>query len=78
MVMILLEAIILHLNFEANFPNFFPEKSNAEIGLFLDAGNVWGVDYSDAIDDSNKLRSTVGNTTSYHQLGHYHLFFLKI
>ena len=32
---------------EANFPNFFPEKSNAEIGLFLDAGNVWGVDYSD-------------------------------
>ena len=26
------------LNLEANFPNFFPEKSNAEIGLFFDAG----------------------------------------
>ncbi len=53
------------LNLEANFPNFFPEKSNAEVGLFLDAGNVWGVDYSDEIDDSNKLRSTVGLNTSW-------------
>ncbi len=53
------------LNLEANFPNFFPEKSNAEIGLFLDAGNVWGVDYSDSIDDSNELRSTLGINTSW-------------
>ena len=53
------------VNLEANFPNFFPEKSNAEIGLFLDAGNVWGVDYSDTIDDSNKLRSTIGVNTSW-------------
>ena len=53
------------LNLEANFPNFFPEKSNAEIGLFLDAGNVWGVDYSDTIEESNKLRSTFGVNTSW-------------
>ena len=53
------------LNLEANFPNFFPEKSNAEIGLFLDAGNVWGVDYSDTIEDSNKIRSTLGLNTSW-------------
>ena len=53
------------LNLEANFPNFFPEKSNADIGLFLDAGNVWGVDYNDTIDDSNKVRSSVGINTSW-------------
>ena len=53
------------VNLEANLPNFFPEKSNAEIGLFLDAGNVWGVDYSDALDDSNELRSTIGINTSW-------------
>ncbi len=53
------------LNLEANFPNFFPEKSNAEIGLFLDAGNVWGVDFSDTIDDSNEIRSTLGINTSW-------------
>ena len=28
--------------------------------VFLDMANVWGVDYSSAIDDSNKLRSAVG------------------
>ena len=53
------------LNLEANFPNFFPEKSNAEVGLFLDAANIWGVDYSDTIDDSNKIRSTLGLNTSW-------------
>ncbi len=53
------------LNVEANFPNFFPEKSNADIGLFFDAGNVWGVDYSDTLDDSNKIRSTVGTNLSW-------------
>ncbi len=53
------------LNLEANFPNFFPEKSNAELGLFFDAGNVWGVDYSDALDDSNEIRSTLGFNLSW-------------
>ena len=28
--------------------------------MFLDAANVWGVDYSDTIDDSNKIRSSFG------------------
>ena len=53
------------INLEANFPNFFPEISNADIGLFLDAGNVWGVDYSDEIDESNEIRSTIGLNTSW-------------
>ena len=28
-------------------------------------GNVWHVDYSDEIDDSNKIRSSVGINTSW-------------
>ena len=28
--------------------------------MFLDAGNVWEVDYSDTLDNSNKIRSAVG------------------
>ena len=28
--------------------------------MFLDAGNVWGVDYSSSIDDSNKIRTATG------------------
>ena len=33
--------------------------------LFLDFGNVWGVDYDDTIDDSNKLRSSTGAAASW-------------
>ena len=48
------------LNLEANLPNLLPENTNADIGTFLDFGNVWGVDYDDTIDDSNKIRSSTG------------------
>ena len=36
-----------------------------KIGLFFDAGNLWGVDYSDTIDDSNEIRSTLGFNLSW-------------
>ena len=48
------------LNFEANLPNILPENTNTDVGAFLDFGSVWGVDYDDSIDDSNKLRSSAG------------------
>jgi outer membrane protein insertion porin family len=48
------------LNLETNLPNFLPENSNADLSLFLDFANVWGVDYSDEVDDSSKLRSSTG------------------
>ncbi len=48
------------LNFEANLPNLLPESSNTDFGVFLDFGNVWGVDYDSTIDDSNKIRSSTG------------------
>ena len=28
--------------------------------MFLDAANVWGVDYSETIDESDKIRSSFG------------------
>ena len=43
----------------STIPNFLPEKWNANSIVFLDAGNVWGVDYNDTLD-SNKLRSSTG------------------
>jgi len=48
------------INFEANLPNLLPENSNMDFGLFLDFGNVWGVDYDSSIDDSNEIRSSTG------------------
>ena len=37
------------LNFETNLPNLLPENTNADVSLFLDFGNVWGVDYDDTL-----------------------------
>ncbi len=48
------------VNFEANLPNFFPEDTNTDVILFLDFGNVWGVDYDSSIDSSDKIRSSTG------------------
>ena len=48
------------LNFEANLPNLLPENSNSDAYIFLDFGNIWGVDYSDDINESNKIRSSTG------------------
>ena len=53
------------INLEANLPNFLPESTNTDVGLFLDFGNVWGVDYDDSIDDSNKIRSSTGVAASW-------------
>ena len=53
------------LNFEANLPRLLPESSNTDFGLFLDFGNVWGVDYDSTIDKSNKIRSSVGGIVNW-------------
>ena len=31
-----------------------------DINVFFDTANVWSVDYNSAIDDTNKIRSSVG------------------
>ena len=53
------------LNFEAALPNLLPENTNTDVNLFLDFGNVWGVDYDASIDESNKVRSSTGVAASW-------------
>jgi len=48
------------LGFNAALPKLLPNLTNADVGLFLDTGNVWGIDYDTNIDESNKLRSAFG------------------
>jgi len=45
---------------KSTFPNPIPENLRANSYLFYDAGNVWGVDYSNIISGSSKIRSTTG------------------
>ena len=53
------------LNFEAQLPKFLPESTRTDVALFLDFGNVWGVDYDANIDDSNKIRSSTGAAANW-------------
>ena len=48
------------LGFEAQLPNLLPEATKTDVSAFLDTGNVWSVDYSDTLDDTNKIRSSIG------------------
>tara|TARA_B100002049_G_C15861252_1_gene283477 strand:- start:39 stop:611 length:573 start_codon:yes stop_codon:yes gene_type:complete len=51
---------IYGLSAEAQLPNLLPESYKTDFGVYLDTANVWGVDYSDSVNDSNKLRSSIG------------------
>ena len=52
-------------NFEVSLPNLLPESTKTDVGLFLDFGNIWEVDYDANISDSNKIRSSVGVSTQW-------------
>ncbi len=40
-------------------PTLFPELESIDFNIFLDAGNVWGVDYDSSLDNST-IRSSTG------------------
>ena len=48
------------LNASTTVPYLLQNVQNVDLKLFFDAGNVWGVDYSNSIGDSNKIRSSTG------------------
>ena len=48
------------LNLATTLPGLLSELEDVDFSLFLDAGNVWGVDYSDTISSSSKIRSSTG------------------
>ena len=49
------------VNFSTTLPNFLPELQSLSFTTFIDAANLWGVDYDDAANKSNNtIRSSVG------------------
>ena len=48
------------INFNTSLPMVFPSFENIDFKYFLDVGNVWGVDYSNTLNQSNTLRSSTG------------------
>ena len=52
------------INLEAALPNLLPEGTETDISVFVDLGNIWHVDYSSDVEDSNKIRSSIGVATN--------------
>tara|TARA_S200000501_G_scaffold378875_1_gene444434 strand:- start:2233 stop:4482 length:2250 start_codon:yes stop_codon:yes gene_type:complete len=48
------------LNLSSTLPSFLENAQNTDFLVFVDAANIWGVDYDSSIDDSNKIRSSIG------------------
>ena len=48
------------INITSTLPQILEQNENIDFNVFLDIGNVWGVDYNSSINKSNKIRSSVG------------------
>ncbi len=48
------------INFDTTLPMFFSNVQNVDLRYFFDTANLWGVDYSNAVDQSNTIRASTG------------------
>ena len=48
------------INFNSTLPVIFENAQNLDASIFIDIANLWGVDYDSSIDDSNRIRSSIG------------------
>ena len=48
------------LNLSSSIPKILATQENIDFRVFFDAANIWHVDYSDTINNSNKIRTSTG------------------
>ena len=48
------------LNLSTDLPDIIPSFENIDISTFFDAANIWGVDYSNSVKESNTIRTSAG------------------
>ena len=51
---------ISSLNFSATLPKLLPSFQNTDVSFFVDAANLWGIDYDSTLDDKSAIRSATG------------------
>ena len=44
------------LIFHQHIPQIFPNFQNLDFSFFLDAANIWGVDYDSSLDDGSEIK----------------------
>ena len=48
------------VNLNTTLPNILYGYENLDFNLFIDAANIWGVDYDSSVDENSKIRSSTG------------------
>tara|TARA_B100001093_G_scaffold268137_1_gene256448 strand:- start:685 stop:2940 length:2256 start_codon:yes stop_codon:yes gene_type:complete len=48
------------MNLSTNLPFILPTLENVDFSYFIDAANVWGVDYNKSLDNSDTIRTSTG------------------
>jgi outer membrane protein insertion porin family len=48
------------INIATTLPQIMPNLQNTNFSVFLDAANIWGIDYNSSLSDNSKIRSSVG------------------
>ena len=48
------------VNFSSTIPNLFEESQNVDFLFFIDAANLWGVDYDKSLKETGNVRSSTG------------------
>ena len=48
------------MNFSSTIPQIFEESQNVDFLFFIDAANIWGVDYDSSLNDNGSIRSSTG------------------
>tara|TARA_B100000886_G_scaffold183749_2_gene126057 strand:- start:147 stop:2339 length:2193 start_codon:yes stop_codon:yes gene_type:complete len=51
---------VVTFNTSSTIPYILQTQENMDLKLFFDVGNIWGVDYSSTLDDSNTIRTSTG------------------
>jgi outer membrane protein insertion porin family len=48
------------VNFASTIPQILEQSQNVDFLFFIDAANLWGVDYDNGLDDDGSIRSSLG------------------
>ena len=48
------------MNFTSTIPQILEDSQNVDFLFFIDAANLWGVDYDNSLDDNGSIRSATG------------------
>ncbi len=55
----------MSVNYNSTLPMLLPTFENLDVKYFLDFANLWGVDYSNTVDQSSTIRSSTGLSISW-------------